>query len=219
MQLTRFARFVAAAGLVTLPVAASAAPILPTSYDMLNGNTGSYNYWDESYDGLGLTAVDNAPLTGGLGDLTDGVIAPDNWNVVEAPPGNGPYVGWTIDPVITFRFAPGDVVNSLTIYVDDSNGAGGVSVPDGIRINGGPLMLLTDPATATPLSFLFDGLNLSGEIQLELIRKNQWLMLSEVEFDGVLHPTQVPEPGTLALLGTALTGLAIRLRRSRKPQV
>jgi hypothetical protein len=216
MQLTRFARFVAAAGLVTLPVAASAAPILPTSYDMLNGNTGSYNYWDESYTGLGNTSLDNAPLTGGLGDLTDGIIATDNWSVTEAPAGPGPYVGWTINPLITFHFAPDAVINSLTIHVDDSNGSGGVSVPDGIRINGGPLMLLTDPVTSTPLSFLFDGLNLSGDIQLELLRKNQWLMLSEVDFEGVVGPTQVPEPGTLALLGTALTGIAIRLRRSRK---
>ena len=216
MQFTRFARFVAAAGLVTLPVAASAAPILPTSYDMLNGNTGSYNYWDETYTGLGNTTLDNAPLTGGLGDLTDGIVAPDNWDITEAPPGNGPYVGWTIDPVITFHFAPDVVINSITIHVDDANGFGGVSVPDGVRINGGPLILLSDPVSSAPLSFLFDGLNLSGTIQLELIRRNQWLMLSEVDFEGVVGPTQVPEPGTLALLGVALTGIAVRLRRSRK---
>jgi hypothetical protein len=216
MRLTPCARVIIAMALVALPIGAGAAPILPASYDMLNGNTGSYQYWDESYTGLGNTTLDNAPLTGGLGDLTDDIIAADNWNVVEAPPGNGPYVGWTIDPVITFHFAPDVMINSLTIHVDDSNGAGGVSVPDGIRINGGPLMLLTDPATSTPLSFLFDGLNLSGDIQLELIRKNQWLMLSEVDFEGVAGPTLVPEPGTLALLGTALTGIAIGLRRSRK---
>jgi hypothetical protein len=216
MRLTPYARVIIAMGLVAFPGAAAAAPILPTSYDMLNGNTGSFTYWDESYSGLGNTSVDNAPLSGGLGDLTDDIIAADNWFVTEAPAGPGPYVGWTIDPIITFRFAPGNVINSLTIHVDDSNGAGGVSVPDGIRINGGPLMLLTDPVTSTPLSFLFDGLNLSGEIQLELIRKNQWLMLSEVDFDGVIHPTQVPEPGTLALFGIALSGIAIRLRRSHK---
>jgi hypothetical protein len=216
MQLPRFASFVMAAGLVTLPVAASAAPILPTSYDMLNGNTGSYNYWDQSYTGLGNTTLDNAPLTGGLGDLTDGVIAADNWNVVEAPAGNGPYVGWTINPTITFHFAPDVVINSITIHVDDANGFGGVSVPDGVRINGGPLILLTDPVSSAPLSFLFDGLNLSGDVNLELIRRNSWLMLSEVDFDGLVAPTQVPEPGTLALFGTALTAIAFRLRRSRK---
>ena len=30
---------------------ASAAPLTVSSYDMLSGNTGSYNYWDESYSG------------------------------------------------------------------------------------------------------------------------------------------------------------------------
>ncbi|MFV2066020.1 MAG: hypothetical protein ACC645_03505 [Pirellulales bacterium] len=36
-----------------------------------------------------------ASLSGGLGDLTDGVIATENWYIVEPPDGpNGPYVGW-----------------------------------------------------------------------------------------------------------------------------
>jgi hypothetical protein len=213
MRLSQCAPIVIAMGLAAFPGAASAAPILPTSYDMLNGNTGSYNYWDESYTGLGNTTLDNAPLTGGLGDLTDGIIAPDNWNVTEAPPGNGPYVGWTIDPLITFRFAPNVSIDSITIHVDDANGFGGVSVPSSVRINGGALIPLADPASSAPLSFIFSGLGLTGDVTLELIRNNSWVMLSEVEFDGTIHPTQVPEPGTLALFGTVLTGIAIRLRR------
>jgi hypothetical protein len=216
MRLTQCARIVVAMGLVTVPGAAGAAPIQPAAYDMLNGNTGSYNYWDESYTGVGNTTLDNAPLTGGLGDLTDGIIAPDNWNVTEAPPGNGPYVGWTIDPVITFRFDPNVSINSITIHVDDANGFGGVSLPSAVRINGGAPILLADPASSMPLSFIFDGLGLNGDVTLELIRSNSWVMLSEVEFDGVIHPTQVPEPGTLALFGVALTGIAMRLRRSRQ---
>ena len=92
--------------------------------------------------------TDGAPLSGGLGDLTDGVIATDNWVVTEPPAGNGPYVGWTIDPVITFNFAPGTTVNAMTIYVDDANGNGGVSTPGGVRINGGAPIGLADPATA-----------------------------------------------------------------------
>ena len=31
---------------------ASSVAVQPSSYDMKNGSSGSYNYWDESYDGL-----------------------------------------------------------------------------------------------------------------------------------------------------------------------
>ncbi|MBL8499530.1 MAG: hypothetical protein JNL77_02930, partial [Nitrosomonas sp.] len=85
--------------LVILGAASSAyAALTPDSYNMLNGNTGSYNYWDETYSGAGCVTCDNAVLSGGRGDLTDGIIAADNWFVTEAPAGNGPYVGWTLDP-------------------------------------------------------------------------------------------------------------------------
>ncbi len=53
--------------------------IRPVSYDAPNGYTGSYEYWDESYSGIGDTSIDGAALTGGLGDLADGIVANDNW--------------------------------------------------------------------------------------------------------------------------------------------
>ena len=92
---------------------AHAVPISAVSYDMLNGNgvasSGNFNYWDLNYSGAGATTVDNAALSGGLGDLTDGVIASDNWINVENLAGTGPYVGWrhvvAPDPKVTFRFA------------------------------------------------------------------------------------------------------------------
>ena len=96
-------RVVAILGLfLAFAATAEASFVTPTSYDMPNGYTGSYEYWDESYTGSGNTAADGDPLSGGLGDLTDGVVASDNWYVVEAPLGPGPYVGWTIDPTISF---------------------------------------------------------------------------------------------------------------------
>src|SRR5438067_2130557 len=72
--------------------------LTPISYDMPNGfgraSGGMYNYWDKQYTGTGSTMTDGALLTGGLGDLTDGVIAGGHWYDVENIQGTGPYVGW-----------------------------------------------------------------------------------------------------------------------------
>jgi predicted methyltransferase len=40
---------------------------------MVDGNTGSWEYWDQSQTGFGSVTCDGAALSGGLGDLTDGV--------------------------------------------------------------------------------------------------------------------------------------------------
>ena len=55
--------------------------IYPRSYDHVNGGTGSYTYFDDSYSGKGNPAVAQSYLSGGLGELTDGVIVNGNWNV------------------------------------------------------------------------------------------------------------------------------------------
>ena len=145
---------------------ANAAAISPISYDMLNGNGqaigGSFNYWDKNYTGSGNTTQDNAPLSGGLGDLTDGVIATDNWLNVENVTGEGPYVGWlSLDPTITFNFANIVNIDSVTIYVDDYNGvgAGNVRVPHSVNLSMGGASFssgtLVDPPSSAPTSLLF----------------------------------------------------------------
>jgi hypothetical protein len=111
--------------------------MLDTSYDTPNGNTGSYNYWDDTYTGSGSKTTDGALLSGGVGVLTDGVVASDNWYVTEAPAGPGPYVGWlAFNPTITFHFASTIDFQNVGIYFDDANGAGGVSAPQNVNING-----------------------------------------------------------------------------------
>ncbi|MFL6659977.1 MAG: PEP-CTERM sorting domain-containing protein [Massilia sp.] len=192
--------------------AATAAPT-PVSYDMLNGNTGSYTYWDDSYTGSGCTTCDNAALTGGTGQLTDGIIATDNWYVTEAPSGPGPYLGWTLDPTITFHWNATTSVNSVTFYLDDSDGAGGVSPPQSITVNG-VNYLVADPAGPAPFSFTASGFAFTGtDLVVTLFRSNGWVFLSEVDFaDGV----NVPEPSSVLLLMIGLGGLAAVGRRAKR---
>lgn len=194
--------------------AAHAAPVYATSYSMPNGSTGSFNYWDDTYDGIGNTMADFAPLSGGLGDLTDGVIATDNWNVTEPPAGPGPYVGWTIDPVITFFFGVITSFASATFHFDDSNGAGGVSAPNSVTINGSNYLVAEPPGSA-PFAFTVDLAGLSDdELSVQIFRRNSWVFLSEVTFESNAAAV-VPVPAAGLLFISAL-GMLSLLRRKRR---
>jgi len=202
----------------------TAAPLTVSSYDMLNGagvaSSGSFNYWDLSYTGAGATNVDSAPLSGGLGDLTDGVIPALNWINTENVAGTGPYVGWrnavTPNPVVTFRFLLPVFLDSITVYVDDSNGLGGVSPPASVDIGnaGGPYtnFVTADPGGGAPLSYTFTGLNFSGSaFDIRFNNLNEWVFVSEVTFDGEV--SAVPEPSSLLTLAGGLGLAAVAIRR------
>lgn len=196
-----------------------AATVNPTSYSMENGSGqasgGSFNYWDLNYSGSGSTNVDGSPLSGGLGDLTDGVIATDNWFITENGAGTGPYVGWlNKNPIIDFFFAAVQSFTSVTFYVDDAQGAGGVSQPANITVNGTNYLTPINPGSA-PFAIT---INLAGlfadELNVQIFGSDSWVFVSEVTFDGV---AAVPLPAGGVLLFGALAGLAALRRRGLRP--
>jgi len=201
-----------AAALVACLAGGSAMAAPPDAYSMLNGNSGSFNYWDQIYNGAGCVTCDNAPLSGGTGDLTDGVIAANNWFIDEAPPGNGPYVGWALDPTITFHWNSSVNVNAVTFHFDDSDGAGGVSAPGSVIVNGS-FYAIAEPAGPAPFSFTASGVGFSGtDLVVSIQRKNSWVFLSEVTFD--IAPA-IPEPETYALMLAGLGVVAMVARRRK----
>lgn len=207
------------AATLMLPALAQAAPVFATSYAMLNGEGqtegGAYNYRDESYSGTGNVNVSRDALSGGLGELTDGVIPTENWNITEQPAGPGPYVGWlTINPSITFNFAQQYDFTSITFHFDDSNNFGGVRPPKSVDVNG-IFQTVMDPATSAPFAVTVDLTSLAAtDVLTANIERDGWVFLSEVTFDAAISEVPVPAAGLLLLGGLAGLGAWGRRRHS-----
>ncbi|WP_100656509.1 hypothetical protein [Alteromonas flava] len=203
---------------------ATASLIAVESYDMLNGDVGSYAYWDETYNGTGDVTVSRSRLTGGTGDLTDGIIASGWWGAVEPGNGilgavggdNGPYVGWVnYNPFITFNFGQVFNITKAIVYVDNSINTGGVGGPRGVSFNGMPELL--NPiarANATTAILTFDLNITSDQITAEIFRTNSWVFISEVQFEGTA--VDVPAPETFAILLMGMVGLFFSHRKQIK---
>jgi len=211
---------------------ATAVQIFSIGYDTPNGNgnasTGSaFNYWDLNYSGVGSTTTDGAPLSGGSGDLTDGVAASDFWYNVENFAGTGPYVGWVnrpggvSNPLLTFYFSGGPTITSLSAHIDNSF-FGSVGAPASVLVNGVDYGF-TGPAPGTIGWLTVSGLNLTGNtltVQFNQRTDFAWVFVSEVTFDGsasvVPGVPGIPEPATWAMMiaGFGFVGAAARRRRA-----
>lgn len=206
--------------LPTFVLQVRAAPLTVASYTMNNGGSGGYDYRDFTY--LPCPAnnckTDDAVLSGGTGKLTDGISPLTNWDDEGTLT---QWVGWATfqrsNPHIVFSFANTVTINSVTVWLDNTPTAGGVSLPSLISIGSQNFSITPDNLTSGPRGYTFSGLNLTGNsVDMQLFQSNIWMMLGEVSFDEA-PLSSVPEPACWGLLaGSASLALcAAKNRRNR----
>ncbi|NNC91919.1 MAG: hypothetical protein HKN80_05455, partial [Acidimicrobiia bacterium] len=173
--------------------------LIPVSYSMPGGNGtaqgGSADYFDAECG----QATSGGTLNCTTGELTDGVIATENYNLTYPNEGwevwADPYVGWwQVDPTITFTFSAPVDIGKIRVWVDDVNGDGGVSTPASIDITMAGVtnsfdVVDPDATDPFPIDIVTGGLGADTSVSLTLNRQTGWIFVSEVEFfaDGSIQ--------------------------------
>jgi hypothetical protein len=198
--------------LLMIPLSVFANQLTVSSYSMYNGGTGSFDYRDFTYLPCnGVCDTTSAFLSGGTGKLTDGNLPSLSWYQYGW---STPWVGWDRDyqnesnPTVTFNFNGTVHIDSVTVWVDNTIGYGGVYLPSSISIGAQNFAISPDNGNPNPRAYTFSGLNINGSnVNVQFFQSSSpWLMVGEVSFDD--GTTRVPEPGTLFLLGIGVFGLA-----------
>lgn len=216
MALSSWARALLPVVLVSLP--AAAGPLTVSSYSMYNGATGEYDYRDFTYTPCNSVCdVTSAFLSGGTGKLTDGESPALSWYQYGR---FTPYVGWFsgydggANPTVTFDFADTVTVDSVTVWVDNSDGAGGVGLPGSVSIDGQNFTIApdTDP---DPRGYTFAVSPITADsVDVQFFQGDySWIMVGEVSFDGS-GGTAVPEPAAWALMAGGIACMWLRRRSS-----
>ncbi len=193
---------------------AYATEIPVASYSMNNGAAGSYDYRDFTYVPCnGVCDVTNAPLSGGTGKLTDGVLPSTDWDQEGY---NTQWVGWDIyqggtNPTATFFFGSTVNVRSVTIWLDNTAGRGMEFLPESVTIAGQNFLIPPDYVDG-PRAYTFDVNITSDNVPVQFFQTPgyNWIMVGEVSFNDA-----VPEPATLSLAGAGMLAAWWKRRAAR----
>ncbi|WP_049785337.1 PEP-CTERM sorting domain-containing protein [Nitrosomonas sp. Is79A3] len=104
-------------------------------------------------------------------------------------------------------------ISSAAFYFDDADGAGGVSAPASVTVDG-INFLIADPSGPSPFSFVANGLSFAGnDLVVTIERNNTWVFLSEVEFNAAPIPEPETETYAMLLAGLGLLGFVARRKQ------
>ena len=207
-----------AASLLTLASAAQAySQINPQTYSMFDwSRTNSWSWYsDQTYNG----AVSGNWLSGGVGELTDGV---KNTSAAYGYSAWSPYVLWDgYTPVITFDLGANYAVSGIQAYFNYYPSAA-VYIPpsagirfssDGVHYGATQLRtfsgaeLVPGGNDAVPSYNLLTAAGSGRYVEVTLTSPNRWIALSEVEFFGSAATVPEPEIYAMLLAGIGLLGL------------
>ncbi len=188
-------------------VLAGAQTLSPTSYSITNGQLGPSGllYRDDVYHGNGDKNLDGSPLSGGLGQLSDGSTGCADDPTKDCGSGAGyEWVGWRDDPTLTitfgqrcdFTFARVFTANwpeaavrlwkTATVSVSDD----GFSFRDFVIRTATP-----EDLQDTKARYIGIPMRGSGQfVRIHLIRSDPkaWLLISELRFEGRVSRDQAP---------------------------
>jgi discoidin domain receptor family protein 2 len=195
--MTMFPRLIAS---LLAPAALFGAGLLyPVSYSAPNGTLGPSGllYRDDLYAGTGDRHADGATLSGGLGQLTDGMTGCGNDPRKDCGKGPGrDWVGWREDPTLVFDFGRRCDFSMIRIFTANFPQADAalwdtatVSFSDdGLEWHGG-VLATTTAAEKTDHTARFIDIPVNGSgrlvrIHLVRARPSTWLLVSEFQFEG-----------------------------------
>lgn len=222
--IVRSAFLLVAAGLSGLTALADV--VSPITYSAPNGGQGAFPYFDDTYIGpcrspynVDILFCDQyvpySPLSGGHGQLTDGVAVDLNWwrypntwvgwlekdytlaGAQCVRPGEGCLPGLGAPPEVQFYFTDAYSFQLIQIHVDDSDGYGGVSVPLKVEVSDGSTTIeysVDDPPGPRPAWLTFDAAGLTGSsLLVRLFFRTAWVMVDEFRFYAdVTLPQPIP---------------------------
>jgi hypothetical protein len=139
------------------PVIADTLPIV--SYSMENGDLGFQTYFDDTYGGPGATgnpSVAGSFLSGGLGQLTNGLFASDT-DIFDDE-----WIGWVnVQPTITIDLGTAKFVNAVSLHASNHSPPGN----DVGVLGSANLSYSIDNVTYTPLgSYATTDADRSGDL-------------------------------------------------------